>query len=222
MLIGDICGIGPLYAEISAELRDLMKKNVNAIQQQRIVRDISKRLEKAARRGAYASLLISTYFAPNRSFRLCNTGHPPPFVYRRRTQEWSLLKPTDPPPLLPIDEALDDVVSLDEYQQLETRLEVGDMVLSMSNLLTECRNADGNILGLSGVLQEVAELDAEQPEELLPSLLDKLSTMNDENDRASEATLLLCRATGTRVGLKDNVLAPFRLLGKVSDNTKLD
>lgn len=92
LLLADICGIGPLFSEIAGELRELMKRNVNAIQQKRLVRDIGTRLEDAAHKGGYASMLISTFFAPTRFFSLCNTGHPPPLVYRKQDSTWSVLK----------------------------------------------------------------------------------------------------------------------------------
>ncbi len=80
MLLADVCGFGSLFADISSELRDLLKRNVNTIKQSRAVREMSCRLDDASHRGGFASTLISTYFAPTRSFSLCNAGHPPPFL----------------------------------------------------------------------------------------------------------------------------------------------
>lgn len=222
MLLADICGIGTLYAEIAAELRDLMKRNVNAIQQKRIVREVSRRLSQAAKKGGYASLLISTYFAPSRSFRLCNTGHPPPLIYRAKSGAWSTIKPDAPASAAFCEEKLEDVVSLDEYQQVETTLNFGDMVLCFSNSLTECRDTDGNIVGLSGILQRVQELNADDPDHLSERLVEQLRSEHPENEHIDQATLMLCRASDTKVGLKDNVLAPFRLLRRVGDKTRLE
>lgn len=219
MLLADICGIGPLFSEIAGEIRDLMKRNVNAIQQQRIVREICSRLEEAAHKGGYASMLISTYFAPTRSYSLCNTGHPPPLVYRKTDSAWSVLK-TQPNSADTATKV--DMVTPDEYQHIKTKLDVGDIVLSYSNVLTECRDQEGNTLGHQGVLDRVRTLDLNQPEDLASALVSLIRGDHVDNVNADEATVLVCRATETKVAMRDNVLAPFRLLGTVSDNTSIE
>ncbi len=82
MLLAEICGQGALSVEIAEALRELMKRNLNTIQQARFVNDMNQHLTEASERGGFASTLISTYFASTRSFTLCNAGHPPPFLYR--------------------------------------------------------------------------------------------------------------------------------------------
>ncbi|MCA9123808.1 MAG: SpoIIE family protein phosphatase [Planctomycetaceae bacterium] len=94
MLLADVCGFGSLFSEIASEMRDLMKRNVNTIQQTSAVRDMSCRLEYASQKGGFASTLMSTYFASTRAFALCNAGHPPPLLYRAADDKWSLLKGT--------------------------------------------------------------------------------------------------------------------------------
>ena len=165
-------------------------------------------------------MLISTYFAPTRSFSLCNTGHPPPLVFRKKDSEWFTLKqvPSDAASSL----AHDGVVDPEEYQQIKTKLDVGDMVLSYSNVLTECRGQDGNIVGLHGVLERVRDLDANRPEELASTLIARLREENADNLTSGDATVLLCRAAETKVSWRDNLLAPLRLLGSVSDSTSID
>ena len=219
MLLADIFGIGPLFSEIAGELRDLMKRNVNAIQQQRIVRDISTRLEDAAARGGYASMLISTFFAPTKSFSMCNTGHPPPLIYRQNDAAWSVLK-SQPAPANTAP-AAEGLVAPDEYQQIKTKLDIGDMVLSYSNVLTECKNQQGQTLGHRGILDLVQTLNVEHPEELGASLVKRVLDEHADNASADDATVLLCKATEAKVAVRDNVLAPFRLLGSVGDKTRL-
>lgn len=218
MLLADVCGCGAMFGEIAADLRELMKRNVNSLRQARLVREMSRRLEGASRRGGFASTLISTYFAPTRSFSLCNAGHPPPLLFRSQPQEWSVLKQTSAD-LSPTEAPL-GVVDRSEYQQLKTKLEVGDMVLLYSNVLTECRGASGRILGLDGLLNRVRQLDSRQPLDLVTRLVTQIQGVNVDNLSADDATVILCRATPTGVSWRDNVLAPFRLMRAVSDKTR--
>ncbi len=219
MLLADVCAIGPMFSKIAGELRDLMKQNINSIQQARIVSDVSLRLEEASHRGGFASTLISTYFAPTGSFSLCNAGHPPPLLFRSSRAEWSVLKqvPADVESV----EVPSGVVHPDEYHHLKTKLSFGDMVLSYSNVLTECRDADGQTIGLHGLLSRARGLDYRRPEDIPSALLGQLRDEHPENLSAEDATVLLCRATESRVGWRDNLVAPFRLLRSVSDKTNL-
>jgi serine phosphatase RsbU (regulator of sigma subunit) len=218
--MADVCAFGPVFSEIAGQLRDLMKRNVNAISQSRIVRDVGLRLEEAAHNDGFASTLISTYFAPTRSLSLCNAGHPPPLLFRSSEAQWSVLKraPAD----AVAGEASTGVVHPGEYQQLKTILGVGDMVLSYSNVLTECRDRAGQTIGLHGLLGRVCRLDTRRPADLSLALLSQLRDEHPENLAAQDATILLCRATETEVTWRDNLLAPLRLLRSVSDKTRIE
>lgn len=219
MLLADVCGFGALFSEIASELRELMKRNVNTIQQTRAVRDMSCRLEDAAQRGGFASTLMSTYFAPTRSFTLCNAGHPPPLVYRAADANWSILQGT------PSSDSVDDtslgVLRRDEYQDFKTKLEIGDLVLSYSNSLTECRRSDGGTMGLDGLLARVKDFDPALPADLGPLLANRIRDEHSENLSKEDATILVCRATETPVAWRDNMLAPFRLLRSATDKTTI-
>jgi sigma-B regulation protein RsbU (phosphoserine phosphatase) len=220
ILLADVCGFGPLFAEFAFELREMMKRNVNSIQQARCVREMSDRLEDASQRGGFASTLISTFFAPNRSLALCNAGHPPPLLFRAQARTWSVLRQA--PVNMSSADAHLGVVSRGEYQQFKVKLEVGDMVLSQSNPLTECRSANGGIIGLEGLLSRVRQLDPQKPSNLATKLVTQIRNEHADNLATEDATVLLCRATVTRVAWQDNLLAPFRLLRAVADETRIE
>lgn len=116
----------------------------------------------------------------------------------------------------------DEMAAPDEYQQIKTKLDVGDMVLSYSDVLTECRDNEGNTLGHRGVLDRVRTLDLNRPEDVASAIVKQIRDEHVENVNADEATILLCQATETKVAMRDNVLAPFRLFGAVSDNTSIE
>ncbi len=219
MLLADICGYGQRFAQIAGAFRELMRRNVNSVRQARFVREMSRRLDDASRQGGFASTLVSTYFAPTRSFTVCNAGHPPPLLFSVETGTWSVLKHAAPASAST--EAAFGVVSPDEYQQFTTKLEIGDMVLNYSNALTECRDVNGRILGIDGLLSRLRQIDPQQHTEISATLLTQIQSEHADNFTTEDATLLLCRATARRVGWRDNALAPFRLLRPVSDATRI-
>jgi hypothetical protein len=218
LLIADVCGCGPLFDDVAGRLREIMRVNINTVRQSRSVRQMSEQLATAAQQGGFASTLLSTYFAPTRSYSLCNAGHPPPLLYRRETDQWSLLKQKPKPNLVLSGDSNLGVVDPAEYQQLETTLAVGDMVLSFSNSLSEGHRRDGRTWGIDGLLDVVRQFDAAEPAAIPQALVDYLT---DDNRTLAEEdlTLILCQATESRVTWKDNLLAPLRLLRGVSDRT---
>jgi serine phosphatase RsbU (regulator of sigma subunit) len=221
MLLADICGHGSMFAHLASQLRDLMIRNVNWPNQKRIVQETHQRLRGFSDHGVFATALISTFFAPTRSLALCNAGHPSPLVYRASTGAWSAMKqsPTESPA---DDASLLGVLDQQEYQQFETRLDDGDMVLGYSNALTECRRANGQILGVNGLLQQIEQIDASRPAKIVSTLIARLQGANAANLEGHDATALLCRATERSVGWKNNLLSPFRLFRSVTDKTQLD
>jgi phosphoserine phosphatase RsbU/P len=181
---------------------------------------MNQQFVEVAEQGGFATALVSTFFAPTKTFALCNAGHPPPLVFRRAARGWSWLindaeesKPAEDMPL--------GITGDVRYRQFQVRLEPGDMVLSDSDAVTESNDADGRQLGQAGILRLVRELQTTKPNELISALVERISDLADSNLKQDDATLLLCQATGGGVSLKNNLLAPFRLFGSVTDRTKL-
>lgn len=114
------------------------------------------------------------------------------------------------------------VVDPNEYQQFRTKLEIGDMVLSYSNALTECRTAAGVTIGLNGLLERLQDLDLTSPAELGSAITERMRDEFSENLADEDATVLLCQATNTPVAWQDNLLAPFRLLRAAADKTTIN
>jgi len=220
MLLADVSGHGVQVAGVARKLRDLMRSNVNVIKQTRFVTAMNEQFGQFSEGREFATALVSTYFAPTQMFSLCNAGHPPPLIYRSAERGWSELTSRDEAPAQISDTPL-GVTDEATYGQLQTRLHEGDMVLSFSDAVTESESSDGRQLGAAGILQIVSELDADQPQTLIPDLVDRLTTMNQENTTRDDTTILLCQTTGGGTTLKDNLLAPFRLLGGVSDDTDI-
>lgn len=220
MLIADVCAQGTVFSELASEFREVMMRNVNRIQQASFVREMNRRLQGFAGRGGFSTALVATFFAPTKSFALCNTGNPPPFLYRAKRQQWSAIK-QDATKLQGVEHTTPGVVAEAEYQHFDLRLEKGDMVLGYSNSLSECCDANNQYLGVDGLLERLARIDAEQPSKIPARLAAQIQNENAANLAADDATIILSRVTDNRVRWKDNLLAPFRLLGSVSDKTQL-
>jgi sigma-B regulation protein RsbU (phosphoserine phosphatase) len=220
MLLADICCHGLGFGQIASDLRELIKKNINSVKQARLVRQIDQQLDSESQRGCFATMILSTYFAPTRTLSLCNVGHASPLLFRAKSRQWTMLKHT--PTELSANETPDGVVGCDEYQQFDTQCDVGDLVLSYSSTLSECRDQHGHTIGCEGVLSRVLRIESSRPAQLAASLADAIRKEYSGNLSGEDGTIMLCQTTSNKVPWLDNILAPIRYLRGVSDKTRLD
>jgi len=220
ILLADVMGHGNLAAETARGLRDLMRQNINMIRQTSLVRALNLQFSEVARQGGFATALVGTFFAPRRSLALCNAGHPLPMVYRAAESQWTPLQRRRRPDAAKLVDIPLGILEEVDYLITETQLEQGDLVLGFSDALTESRDGDGELLGTQGILELVQQLDASHPDQLIPELLAAVAGQNPENLNHDDLTVILLQATNTRPTVKDSLLAPFRLLGKVDDQTQ--
>lgn len=219
VLLADVMGHGSLAADTARGLRDLMRQNVNMIRQTSLVRAMNRQFSDVAKQGGFATALVGTFFSPRRSLALCNAGHPFPLLYRAARSEWSVLeRPTAESATL-VDMPW-GIMDETDYRMTEVRLEPGDLVLGFSDALTESCDGQGRLLGGDGILKIVQQLDATRPEALIRQLLEAVLRQAPENLSHDDLTVVLLQVTATRSTVKDNLLAPFRLLGRAADRTE--
>ena len=218
LLLADVSGHGATVSGIATGLRDLMRKNINRIRQTRFVQNMNQQFLKLAEGGGFATAVVGSYFAPTRSLSLCNAGHPPPVIFRQQTQSWQTIGHDLPPSEQVTDTPL-GVVEAAEYREFTLPLQTGDMVLCYSDAIIESETPTGSMLGTKGLLELLAGLDDPRPADLITRLLARIQSFSPANKFQDDTTMMLCWATDQRVTTKNNLLAPFRMLGTASDKT---
>lgn len=219
LLLADVSGHGAGVSELAVTLRDLMRGNVNLINQSRFVAAMNQQFLDAADDGGFATALVMTFFAPTQTLQLCNAGHPSPLLYRVATNTWSLITQPDNiqgPADLPL-----GVLGEADYSKCEVRLKPGDAVLCYSDAFSEAANAAGEMLGVNGLMDLVRSLEVVDPSRFLALLRERIDAMQPDNLDSDDSTAVLIRANGTGATMRDNVLSLFRLLRKPRDNTRL-
>ena len=222
ILLADVSGHGERVAHVAGQLRDLMRKNIEVADHRRFVADMNCEFEAGSQSGLFATALVLSFFAPTRSLSVSNAGHPPPLVYRHSTGRWEYLdqsaaegrSPQAPPTGLPW-----GIFPHTDYHERKCRLHRDDAVLCFTDAFIEARRTDGSPLGTRGFAELVAAATPyTDGADLMARLLRSVRALHSENLRQDDATLVLFRATGVRLRLRDQWLAPFRLLfSRVSD-----
>ena len=83
LLLADVAGYGHSVAGTAAELRTLMRRFVNRLDQREFVRLLNRQFAALSRQGAFATAIVTTFFAPSRRLIVCNAGHPSRFCTGR-------------------------------------------------------------------------------------------------------------------------------------------
>ncbi len=213
LLVADVSGHGAEVAEVATNLRRLMRRFINYIDQKAFVKEMNGQFSALSRKGRFATALVTTFFAPTNELSLCNAGHPPPLHYSARTKKWSLLessgRETEDVANIPL-----GILDIGDYDQFGVRLAVGDLVVCYTDSLIESRDRTGALLGVKGLLRIAGGIEMTAPTEFIHALLEAVQRQHDGNLDEDDVTVLLFRPNGMAPGvpIKDRVLAPLRII----------
>src|SRR5438552_1851945 len=216
LLLADVSGHGQQVATTAADLRTLMRRFVNRLDQTEFVRLLNQQFAGVSADGHYATAIVTTFFAPTGRLTICNAGHPRPFLYRAREREWSLLIHEESvargPRNLPL-----GMLDMTHYEQFDIELAPGDCVLSFTDALVEARDADGEMLDEARLLSIVRLLGEVEPEKLIETVLREIGDLYPGNLSEDDVTLLVVRANGRqpKYALSDKLRAAAALAGSV-------
>jgi sigma-B regulation protein RsbU (phosphoserine phosphatase) len=198
LLLADVAGHGNAVASTAADLRTLMRRFVNRLDQNEFVRLLNQHFTTLSRNGAFATAIVATFFEPSRRLTVCNAGHPRPLLYRASKQSWEFLGQESPgggaaPSNIPL-----GLLKVSEYDQFDIELEPGDRVLGYTDALMESNDAGGEILGEEGVLRIVRLVGDGSPRALIERLVAEIAERDPKNLSEDDVTVLLITATGRK------------------------
>lgn len=221
MMLADICGSADVFQRLSCEMRNGLLRNINSIWQNRVVSDMSKQFREFASLGGFATASVATFFAPTKSFVMCNIGNPPPLVYRSQERSWSVIH-GETESLSESEsqggETPEGVFGDGEYRHIKTKLELDDIVVLYGNGFAQSKFPGGNLVGHERLVEALGDAPHTEPKARLEHLI---RLIRDTNEPQEDSTILVCQVTNTGVRLRDNLLAPLRLFRRPIDHTQL-
>jgi phosphoserine phosphatase RsbU/P len=194
LLLADVSGHGVSVAPTAADLRLLMRRFVNCLDQTEFVRLINRQFAQLARQSMFATAVVTTFFAPTRRLTVCNAGHPRPLIYRAKTCEWDFLQHADSirpagPRNLPL-----GILSISDYDQFDVELDVDDCVVTYTDALIESQDSDGEMLGEEGLLRIVRLLGDIDGPRMIQTILGEIADRYPENLSGDDVTVMTVRA----------------------------
>lgn len=197
LMVADVSGHGQAVAATAADLRLLMRRFINCLDQTELVRRLNVQFTALSEQAAFATAIVATYFAPTRRLVLCNAGHPRPLIYRASKREWRFLGEDDAPRKggprnLPL-----GILDISDYDSMDIQLREGDCVLAFTDAIIESQDADGEMFGEAGVLRLLQLMgDAEvEPSKMIRALLAEIDARYPDNLVHDDVTVLVVRCT---------------------------
>src|SRR5580700_2885592 len=217
LLLADVAGHGNAVAATAGELRTLMRRFVNRLDQAEFVKLLNQQFGELSREGAFATAIVSTFFAPSRRMMICNAGHPRPLLYRAADGSWSLLAHkksaiATAPQNLPL-----GMIDITEYEHFDVELQPGDCLVTYTDALIESAGADGEMLGEAGLLRIARSLGEVDAVKLIPALIGEIARRDPRNLTEDDVTVMAMRVNGREVhySLVEKLRAAGRLAGTV-------
>ena len=217
LLLADVSGHGDVVAGCADALRQLMRRNINYINQSALVTGINREFASASADGRFATALIGTYFAPTKTLTISNAGHPTPLIYRAETGEWQNLAASKESDAVQRHLPL-GIEGDEEYSGMRTKLRQGDLVLWFTDGLTEMETPGRGLLGTDGLLSIMSEFDPRQPDQFIASLVDRVTPSDSVINAGDDISIVLLQTNEGRVSLLDNIFAPFRAAAGLIEN----
>jgi sigma-B regulation protein RsbU (phosphoserine phosphatase) len=221
-VLADVSGHGEAVAAVARDVRDLMRRSINHVDQTRFVASLNRRIAEIGGGELFATAIVGTFFVTTRRLSLCNAGHPPPLLRRRGDDRWTPLPTAVAEPgeiaNIPL-----GIIPRIPYRETVLRLAPGDRLLACTDAAAESRDAAGSMLGTDGLGRLLAELDdaARHPEaspdrkaDLLDRLDEALAARRGQPADDDE-TLLLLAGDATASRWRDTLLAPLRIAAEV-------
>ncbi len=196
LIVADVSGHGAEVSGFSHALRNLMRRNINSKSQKRLVKALNRQFAELAQLQRFATAVVATYLATDRSLTVCNAAHPRPLRYHSASGTWSFLSHET---VNSVESAMNLPLGIDEeatYDQFSFILDHGDLVIFYTDALTEAMDSAGTLLGESGLLEIARGLDLDHPDQIVSSLLRAVQLYRTGNKAEDDVTLLVLRHNG--------------------------
>lgn len=210
LALADVSGHGSAVDRVAVNLRKLMRKYINTLDQTRFAKELNRDFAQTDEEGRFATAVLLTYFAPTNHLLICNAGHGRPLRYDGREGKWQFL---DLETVAACDSLraskgryhLERVANLPlgildptDYEQFAVRLEAGDHIVLYTDALTECENASGQQLGESGLLKIVERCPVAGAEGLCHEIVGSAQSWRANQSPQDDQTVIVLQRSDSK------------------------
>ena len=210
LVLADVAGHGAAVDQTAQNLRKLMRKYINTLDQSRFAIALNHEFSALTEAGRFATALILTYFAPTDHLIVCNAGHCRPLWFSAQKRTWQSLAPETAGPCeslarstaryhfkrianLPL-----GILEPTDYEQFAVHLQLGDRVVVYTDGVSESQDAAGRQLGEVGLLEILRAASAAGAAALGEEIAAHLAERAGHAAATDDASLIIIEHTATR------------------------
>ena len=195
IVLADVSGHGQGVGPLAVELRDLVRKHINTMDQSDLMRGINEAFRDPAGPGSqYATAAVLGYYSGTRDLVFANAGHPPLLWYHADRDSWDWLREQTPPEEKAIEGLPLGLIPGTQYSQTAIRFGEGDRLILYTDGVTECVNESGAELGYDGLTALARGLPLGDPLAMGPALLSRVRSYSAAAGHLDDVTLLVLGA----------------------------
>ncbi len=186
-LVADVTGHGISAAFIATMLKMMFTTyGDDIISPNWVLETINNQLTGLMPDGKFISIFYGIYNSLEREFKFASGGHPPGFVYRKKTGEIEKLKAKGS--ILGIFEGM-------KYEGKGVVLEHGDKVLIYTDGLTECQSPDGKRYGETNLIELIKKYGILNVQGFIDKLYEEINIFMDGGVLDDDLTMVAFEVT---------------------------
>jgi len=186
MAIGDVSGHGLGPALLMAETRAYLRAYLSTLPGvAEVLRALNRTLAADLEDGRFVSMLLAGLDVRGRTLTYANAGHPPGLVLASDGRLRATLESTGTP--------LGSFPELGVGDARPVALEPGDVVVLMTDGITESSAPDGSLLGTEGVLRTVRSRLGGTAREVLDGLVEGVREFARDRGQDDDLAAIVCR-----------------------------
>ena len=205
--LADVSGHGQAVASVSTKLRELMQQHLTALEQTDLMRDLNQAVQLELDSTHYATMVAVGFHSRRGLLVLTNAGHPPPFWYRAKRDEWAWLERQQPVQRASVVGTPLGLLPDISYDRMIVKLNAGDLVVLYTDGVFEATNQDGQELGRDGLIALARQLDSRSPEAFGTQLAEALRDFRGGTVPQDDETIIVLQRALTPLYVKTVVHA---------------
>jgi sigma-B regulation protein RsbU (phosphoserine phosphatase) len=190
--LADVSGHGRAVASLGATLRQLMQKYLTSLEQTGLMRDLNEAVLVELDPVHYATMVAVGFHGRRGLLVMTNAGHPPPFWYRARRNEWVWFEPQSAK-AQPLDVRGTPLGLLPNvsYDRMIVKPEAGDLIVLYSDGVSEATNSADKELGRDDLMALSRTLDTRSVETFGMGLVEAISAFREGKAREDDETVIV-------------------------------
>ena len=195
--LADVSGHGHAVVSVSTKLRELMQQHLSALEQTGLMRDLNQAVQRELDNTHYATMVAVGFHGRRGLLVLTNAGHPPPFWYRAKRDEWGWLErpqPVQRAAVMGIPLGLLPDIS---YDRKIVKPDAGDLVVLYTDGVSDATNQHGEELGRDGLMALARQLDSRSAEAFGTALAEAVREFRGGTAPQDDETIIVMQRVST-------------------------